>query len=44
MSPAKLNPNWGRYLVKVIKPNIAAESFDGLRYVIDATSKTNFYK
>ena len=31
-----------KYLVKVIKPNIAAESFDDLRYVIYATRKTIF--
>ena len=31
-----------KYLVKVIKPNIAAESFDDLRNVIYATRKTIF--
>ena len=31
-----------RYLVKVIKPNIAAESFDDLRYMIYAYIKTTF--
>ena len=33
-----------KYLVKVIEPNIAAESFDDLRYVIYATRKTTFSK
>ena len=31
-----------KYLVKVIKPNIAAELFDDLRYVIYTTRKTTF--
>ena len=31
-----------KYLVKVIKPNIEAESFDDLRYVIYTTRKTIF--
>ena len=31
-----------KYLVKVIEPNIAAESFDELRYVIYAIRKTTF--
>ena len=31
-----------KYLVKVIEPNIAAESFDDLRYVIYTTRKTTF--
>ena len=33
-----------KYLVKVIKPNIAAEVFDDLRCVIYATRKTTFSK
>ena len=33
-----------KYLVKVIEPNIAAESFDDLRYVIYATRKISFSK
>ena len=32
----------GKYLVKVIEPNIAAKSFDDLRYVIYTTRKTTF--
>ena len=31
-----------KYLVKVIEPNIAAKSFDDLRYVIYITRKTTF--
>ena len=31
-----------KYLLKVIKPNIAAEPFDDLRYVIYTTRKTTF--
>ena len=33
-----------KYLVKVIEPNIAAKSFDNLRCIISATSKTTFSK
>ena len=33
-----------KYLVKVIEPNIAAESFDDLRYVIYTIRKTTFSK
>ena len=33
-----------KYLVKVIEPNIAAKSFDDLRYVIYATRKISFSK
>ena len=33
-----------KYFVKVIEPNIAAESFDDLRYVIYATRKISFSK
>ena len=33
-----------KYLVKVIEPNIAAESFNDLRYVIYATRKIYFSK
>ena len=33
-----------KYLVKIIEPNIAAESFDDLRYVVYATKKTTFFK
>ena len=33
-----------KYLVKAIEPNIAAKSFDDLRYVIDATRKISFSK
>ena len=33
-----------KYLVKVIKPNIAAEYFNDLRYVIYAARKTTFSK
>ena len=33
-----------KYLVKVIQPNIAAESLDDLRCVIYATRKTTFSK
>ena len=33
-----------KYLVKVIEPNITAESFNDLRYVTYATRKTFFSK
>ena len=33
-----------KYLVKVIEPNVAAESFDELRFVIYATRETTFSK
>ena len=33
-----------KYLGKVIEPNVAAKSFDNLRCMIYATSKTTFSK
>ena len=32
-----------KYLVKVIEANMAAESFDDLRYIIYANKKNNFF-